>query len=408
MAPLNEGQIAKIRLIDESNSKIWFDLLDGRSGNARPRYIDEFSVGDVLFLSENGDIEKVDGRLWHKSEDIGTVRSLSDDGSRAIIEIDGKMRSFPQRLEQPFKQGQSIEIDIAGNPTVVLTNRPIDRLGLHSDPDFDIEGLIVQPGEIDATLDDFGGSPTLVRRAVELVSVALDPEKRLRTIGANPIKGILFSGPAGTGKTHLARVLCGMNQANFYSISGPAIIDKYVGQSEERLRDIFAHAENNGPAILFFDEVDSLTTHRGQDTPEYASRLVGQFLASLDGFRANNRVLVIATTNLPGTLDSALVRPGRLGHKLVFTLPDESSRLAILTASSRRIRFSESIDYGDLARSTDQWSSAELSAIWTEAGILAALDHRTSICAEDVEAAVPIVRGEREYRMASHEEVTAG
>jgi transitional endoplasmic reticulum ATPase len=379
-------------MIDAVRSLIYIDLVGGLTGSFTPSDIDDWSVGDVLLIPENGAPCKAEAGLWPTGEDVGTVKRLSDDGSSAIIEIDGKIRSFPQRELDPFKAGQTIKFDNTGAPDALLTNEPIDRFGLRGDTEFDIEGLIIQPGEIHTTLEDFGGSPELVRRAVDLVSVALDPQQRVQAIGANPIKGILFSGPAGTGKTHLARVLCGMSNANFYNISGPAIIDQYVGQSERRLRDIFTHAEANGPAILFFDEVDSLTTHRGIDTPEYASRLVGQFLATLDGFKANRRVLVIATTNLPGTLDDALLRPGRLGHKLVFTLPDENSRLAILRASARNLRFSEEVDLVNLAARTAQWNASELSAIWTESAILAALDQRDMLCAEDVAAAVPRVQ----------------
>ncbi len=250
---------------------------------------------------------------------------------------------------------------------------------------------MVRPaGEL--TLQDFGGSPDVVNRAVNLVRVALDPANRLKEIGANPIKGMLFTGPPGTGKTHLAKVLAALAGATFYNIAGPAIVDQWVGQSERALRSIFDHARSNAPAILFFDEIDSLFTQRGSSTNESTNRLVGQLLSLLDGFSAFEQVMVIATTNLPESLDNALLRPGRLSHKIQFTLPDAADRAAICEASSRHIKFSEPIDPHALAEATPGWTSSDIAAIWTEAAILAALDGRVTLCLEDVHEGIQRVQ----------------
>lgn len=240
---------------------------------------------------------------------------------------------------------------------------------------------------IDVSLDDFGGSRTLVERATELAKVALDPDQPLEKMGVNPVKGILFSGPSGTGKTHLARALSRFANARFYLVDGPEIINKWVGESEQRLRDLFDHAKEHAPAILFFDELDSIVSSRGPDAPEYATRFVGQFLTALDGFEATGQVLVVAATNLPGQLDSALLRPGRLSFKLEFSgNPTSEDRLAILRASARKVRGQESADWPSLVDATGGWSAAELAMIWTEAGVFAVLDERTSLCREDIEA----------------------
>jgi ATP-dependent 26S proteasome regulatory subunit len=176
-------------------------------------------------------------------------------------------------------------------------------------------------------------------------------------------------------------------------------VDQFVGQTERRLREIFDHANRNGPAILFFDEIDSLYTQRGDRNHEATNRLVGQFLSLLDGFVPYERVLIIATTNMPGALDDALLRSGRLGHKLTFTIPTESERVLILEASSRKIVFAERPDLSIVARATQGWSAADLAAIWTEAGIAAALDGRKSICWEDVRAGIDVQARERQVRL---------
>ena len=227
--------------------------------------------------------------------------------------------------------------------------------------------------------------------------------QRLQRIGVNPVKGILFSGPSGTGKTHLARVLSKEIGTRFYVVDGPEIINKWVGESEQRLRSLFRHAEEHAPAIIFFDELDSIVASRGDDAPEYTSRFVGQFLTALDGFDARKGVLVIASTNLPGALDTALLRPGRLTYKLEFEgNPSPEDRLKILQASARGVQGADCADWQLLVETTDRWSAAELAMIWTEAGVLAVLDERDELCAEDVTAG--LVRAARNREISRRQE----
>jgi transitional endoplasmic reticulum ATPase len=384
------GRIARVSKVDLFLPRVYIDLVGGLTGHFEPNDDDDWEVGDILFCEEGTPPERVDTDLWPESNEVGTVKASTP--TYAVIEVDGKLRSYPQRFDPPFVKGQVLLMERNESPGPVISDKPIDRLGLHDREEFDIASLIVEAKENNTTLDDFGGSAELVKRATDLVTVALDPANRLSKMGVNPIKGILFSGPSGTGKTHLARALANASQADFYNIGGPAIVDMYVGQSERALRAIFDHAEKNKPAILFFDEIDSLYTARGNNNHEATNRLVGQFLALLDGFKRFDRVVVIATTNLPTALDSALLRPGRLGHNLVFTLPDHKSRVGILNASSRAVQFADAIDFCEIAEKTIDWTAADLAAIWTEAGILAALDRRESICNGDVQEAIHRVK----------------
>jgi transitional endoplasmic reticulum ATPase len=407
------GSIVKVRRVDIETQQIWYDRPDGGAGWFWHPATADVDRGQVLFLP--ADVRREPPQLlpdadWpNTGSEIGTVLRISDDGSAAAIEIDGKLRAFPQRDESPFADGQTVVITDTGEPGEVLSKEPIDRLGLDRlgldrEPDrMDPKNLWVEPDSIDIELSDFGGSRVLVERAFELATLALDPRGRLEAIGVNPIKGILFSGPSGTGKTHLARALSRSVHARFYLIDGPEIINKYVGESERRLRDLFDHAEKNAPSILFFDELDSIVSSRGPDAPEYASSFVGQFLTALDGFEASKQVLVIAATNLPGQLDSALLRPGRLSFKLEFNgHPNADDRAAILRASARDVKGKDQADWTALVEATEGWSAAELAMIWTEAGILAVLDDRPSLCAEDIEAG--LVRAARN-REVSHRQI---
>ncbi|MEU4243440.1 AAA family ATPase [Actinoplanes sp. NPDC026619] len=379
---MDDGRIGKIRLVEPAESRVWIDFQDGKAGYIVTSQWQDYTVGDVYLLRDGADPERAPDALWGPAASVGVVRHVGAD--RATMDVDGALKSFPQRSPDPFEVGQSIEMDSAGRPGRLLSSTPIDRLGLADRSSFDIDSLVLEPAGT-VSLQDFGGSAGIVSRARNLVMVALDPENKLKAMGVNPIKGMLFTGPPGTGKTHLAKALAAESGAKFYNVAGPAIVDQFVGQSERTLRALFDHALANAPAILFFDEIDSLFTQRGDASHDYNSRLVGQFLSLLDGHVTFERVMIIATTNLHHALDDALLRPGRLAHKIEFVLPGPADRKAVLDASSRAIKFSEPVDLAALAGRTDGWTSADLAAIWTEAGILAALDGRTTLSAEDVD-----------------------
>lgn len=386
---LSYGSILRVRRVDEEAARVWFDRRDGATGWFHRSLVDNVEAGQILYLPNEADednlVEFLSEEDWLiRGGDVATVSLISENGSTAVLELNGKFQSFAQRETEPFVKGQTIAVDVDGRPGPVLSSKPIDRFGRAED-DLDPESFVIDPGDV--TLADFGGSRALVERALELARVALDPAQRLQQIGVNPVKGILFSGPSGTGKTHLARVLSKEIGTRFYLVDGPEIINKWVGESEQRLRSLFRHAEEHAPAIIFFDELDSIVASRGDDAPEYASRFVGQFLTALDGFQASQGVLVIASTNLPGALDTALLRPGRLTFKLEFEgHPSPEDRLKILQASARGLRGAEHADWPVLVETTDGWSAAEMAMIWTEAGILAVVDERDELCAEDIAA----------------------
>lgn len=392
---LEEGQVCRVLSVIDASSAL-IELRGGNTGRIAGVLDADLSVGDVLFVSGQN-VMHLSSESWPSGDRTGTIAWAGND--EVIVKSSGSTFVFPQRKREPFQKGHTVRLGPDGQPIAIVAEQSIDAFDLSHEDSFDVESLIVNSENNRTTLADFGGSPSLVQRAIDLVSVALSPAEPLRAMGVNPIKGILFSGPSGTGKTHLARGLANRANASFYNIGGPTIVDQFVGQTERRLREIFDHANTNGPAILFFDEIDSLYTQRGDRNHEATNRLVGQFLSLLDGFVPYERVLIIATTNLPGALDDALLRPGRLGHKLTFTMPTESDRVLILEASSRKIVFAEKPDLSVVARATEGWHAADLAAIWTEAGIAAALDGRERICWDDVRAGIDLQTRERQVRL---------
>lgn len=388
--PIDFGAI--FRVIGNADGIAAIEMRNGNIGTSTDLALAEAKPGDVFQISDDG-LEQLPAELWPAGDRIGLIVWTSD--TDVLVRSSSGMRRFPQRADNAFIKGQTIRLGLDGHPLAVITDDHIDEQGLEDD--FDPQQLVVDLKGESLDLADFGGSEGLVRRALDLTSVALSDERPLEKIGVKRIKGMLFRGPTGTGKTFLAKCLAVRFGAKFYNISGPAIVDKYLGQSERRLRDIFEHANAHGPAILFFDEIDSLYTQRGESNHEATNRLVGQFLALLDGFTRFDDVFIIATTNLPGALDDALMRPGRLGHKLQFTTPSEHDRVRILEAGKRGVQFTSSPNLAAIAKKTEGWSAADLAAIWTEAGIAAAIDGRLSIADDDIDIGIEAVARDRTH-----------
>ncbi|MHA6759681.1 ATP-binding protein [Streptacidiphilus sp. PAMC 29251] len=302
--------------------------------------------------------------------------------SQVIIDVGGRLRVVPKPSAPELREGNTVEgRDLAGI-TAVLSDSPVRYIDLPAVDDATIEQFKSTPSSA-ASFQDFGGSPEILERAKELIELPLERHVELAAIGARAIKGVLFTGPPGTGKTMLARIIASRAGAMFYEVSGPQIMSKWYGQSEELIRKIFEDAATQSRAIVFFDEIDSLASQRSDDSHEASRRVVGQLLASMDGFRADANVIVIATTNRPQDIDVALRRPGRFDWEINFPLPSRSDREAILKVSARRLAVGEHLPHALIAEKTEGWSPAELTAIWSEAALLAVSDRRSKLFTED-------------------------
>ncbi|MFO8115333.1 MAG: AAA family ATPase [Halorubrum sp.] len=219
--------------------------------------------------------------------------------------------------------------------------------------------------------DEVGGLEAAKREIVRAVYWPLDYAERFERAGIEPPTGVLLYGPPGTGKTLLARAAATLSDANFISVNGPELLNRYVGASEQAVRDLFATARENAPAVVFFDEVDAVSPKRRGDDTGAGERVVSQLLTELDGLEPLTDVVVVAATNRPGSIDRALLRPGRIEKAVETPLPDEAARREILAIHTRNTPTDSGVDLGALSERTAGYSGGDLAALVREAAMLA-------------------------------------
>jgi transitional endoplasmic reticulum ATPase len=218
--------------------------------------------------------------------------------------------------------------------------------------------------------EDVGGMRETIEMVREAVELPITHPEIFKKMGIRPHKGILFYGPPGTGKTLLARAVANESGAHFIAVSGPEILNKFWGQSEAKLRSIFSEAKAKAPAIVLFDEIDSFASSRDAMSESFEATLVSQLLSLMDGLNDLGQVCVIATTNRPSALDSALRRPGRFDHEIEVGLPDAEARLHILKIHAKGMPTDPDLDLEQIARATGGYSGADLEALCREAALV--------------------------------------
>lgn len=257
------------------------------------------------------------------------------------------------------------------------------------------------------TFDDVAGVDEAKQELQEVVDFLKHPEK-YRAMGARTPKGVLLVGPAGTGKTLLAKAVAGEASAPFYSVAGSEFMEMLVGVGAARVRDLFAQAKKNAPAIIFIDEVESIGRMRGMGFSgghDEREQTLNQILVEMDGFAPNDSVLVMAATNRPDLLDPALVRPGRFDRRVALDLPDIEGRKQIINIHMKGKPFTKESDIERIAKRTVGFSGADLANMLNEAAILAAREARKEINNLDLEeAATKVKLGPQRKRMQSVEE----
>jgi len=221
----------------------------------------------------------------------------------------------------------------------------------------------------ETSYSDVGGMPDTIALVREAVELPITHPEIFKKLGIRPHKGILFHGPPGTGKTLLARAVAHESGAHFVAVAGPEILNKYWGQSEARLRNIFAEARAKAPAIILFDEIDSFASSRDMMSESFEATLVSQLLSLMDGMNELGRVCVIATTNRPSALDPALRRPGRFDHEIEIGLPDAEARMHILKIHAEGMPTAPDLDLEQIAALTRDYSGADLEALCREAAL---------------------------------------
>jgi len=220
--------------------------------------------------------------------------------------------------------------------------------------------------------DDVGGLDEVKSRLREAVEAPLKHPDVFEEMGIRTPKGVLLFGPPGTGKTLLAKAVATESEANFISIKGPEIFNKYVGESEKAVREIFKKARQTAPCVLFFDEIDAVMGHRSmRDETGVSKRIVNQFLAELDGMQSLQNVLVVGATNRADILDPAVLRPGRFDSVVFVPPPDEDARVEIFEVHTRDMPLTEDVDLRELAKMTKGFSGADIEGLCREAAMTA-------------------------------------
>ncbi len=378
------GHIVKVTNVSEDGCRVLFEFQNGVSGSF-DHQDGEFEIGDILLLVEENGLQRVEelpSSAWPDQRWVGVVRIKQKDIT--VIAAGGQNRRIPTTNHVEYEVGNTVEAGDSKGVIRVLSNTPISSIDLPSLDDSITDEFLWNPPEgTNLEFDDFGGLQEVVKRARELIEVPLKHREALSRIGARPIKGVLFTGQPGTGKTMLAQIIAHQSRAKFFKISGPEVFSKWVGQSEELLRRLFERASSSGKAIIFFDEIDSIASQRDDESHESSTRVVAQLLTLMDGFSSKSNVVVIAATNRPQDLDVALLRPGRFDWEIHFPYPAQTDREDILMKTSRSLQTEDPLPHRYIAEKTEGWSGAELAAIWTEAALLAVEDGRCEICEED-------------------------
>ncbi|MDE5117279.1 MAG: ATP-dependent zinc metalloprotease FtsH2, partial [Trichodesmium sp. St2_bin2_1] len=263
--------------------------------------------------------------------------------------------------------------------------------------------------------DDVAGVDEAKEELQEVVTFLKKPE-RFTAVGARIPKGVLLVGPPGTGKTLLAKAIAGEAGVPFFSISGSEFVEMFVGVGASRVRDLFKKAKENAPCIIFIDEIDAVGRQRGAGIGggnDEREQTLNQLLTEMDGFEGNSGIIIIAATNRPDVLDSALLRPGRFDRQVTVDAPDIKGRLSILNVHARDKKLSNEISLEAIARRTPGFTGADLANLLNEAAILTARRRKEAITMLEINDAVdrvvagmegtPLIDGKSKRLIAYHE-----
>ena len=279
-------------------------------------------------------------------------------------------------LGRPLTAGDSIWVPIFGSGFVykVVDTNPRGVVKITDFTQFMLKEKPVK-GELEGVpkvaYEDIGGLDEQIQKVREMIELPMKHPELFRKLGIAPPKGVLLYGPPGTGKTLLAKAVANETQAHFISVNAPEIMSKFVGEAEERIRQIFKDAEEKAPSIIFIDEIDSIVPKREEVVGEVERRVVAQILALMDGLEARGNVIVIAATNRVNSIDEALRRPGRFDREIEFPVPDKKSRKEILLIHSRGMPLAKDVELDYFASITHGFVGADLEALTKEAAMKA-------------------------------------
>ena len=292
--------------------------------------------------------------------------------------------------------------------------RPGARVSLNQDTLAIIEVLsdgwdpLVSTSEIvekpETTFSDIGGMEDEILSIRQAIELPLNKPEAFEQMGLTPPKGVLLTGPPGTGKTMLAKAIANSTSATFLGLVGSELAQKYIGEGGRLVRELFDLAKEKAPAIIFIDEIDSIGSKRLDSSTSgdrEVQRTLMQLLSEMDGFESTQNVKIIAATNRPELLDKALLRPGRFDRIIEIGLPDSSARTKILKILTQNMPLNKSVNLKQIANKSDGFSGAELKALVMEAGMKAISEGQHSVTESCLLYTSPSPRDKRQSRMPS-------
>jgi len=373
---------------------------------------------------------KVDETVRLRKESVSDARRVRLTPPAELARADISHETIEAAVERdlrdrPVREGEGVRIErLAGTRFTVAATEPegtvrvtestritVDRSdqsgitgSMPETIDEAIDGLSgeadqPQTGPTGVTYEDIGGLEDELELVREMIELPLSNPGVFTRLGVDPPKGVLLHGPPGTGKTLIAKAVANEVDATFLTVSGPEIMSKYKGESEERLREVFEEAAEDAPAIVFFDEIDSIAPKR-EDGGDVESRVVGQLLSLMDGLDARGDVIVIGATNRVDALDVALRRGGRFDREIEIGVPGEVGRREILDVHTRRMPLADDVDVDKLASRTHGFVGADLESLAKEAAMTALRRARHGDSQLD---RIEITRADFESAMASVE-----
>ena len=292
-----------------------------------------------------------------------------------VVTVDKEFTDFVKnRLKGlPFCQGDEISVMILGNPMDFKISKitPKGIVTIDKTTDFVISADKAIDKKVRITYDEVGGLKNEIKIMREIAELPLRHPEIFDRLGIEPHSGILLYGPPGCGKTLIAKVLASESEANMYSINGPEIMNKYYGETEAKLRDIFKEAKDNSPSIIFIDEIDAIAPKREEAYGDVEKRVVAQLLALMDGLTDRGNVIVLGATNRPDSVDPALRRPGRFDREIEVSVPNVDGRLEILQIHTRGMPIADDVELRRLAAELHGYTGADIKSLCREAALKA-------------------------------------
>jgi transitional endoplasmic reticulum ATPase len=331
------------------------------------------------------DIVKIDGQtrknIGGALNDIVNIKKVVTKAAKSVVlipvndvvAVDKEFTDFVKnRLKGlPLMQGDEISVMILGNSMDFKINKISPKGVVKIDRSTSLTILEETTGDrkTRVTYEEVGGLSTQIKAMREIVELPLRHPELFSGLGIEPHSGILLYGPPGCGKTLIAKVLASESEANMYSINGPEIMNKYYGETEARLRDIFKEAKDNSPSIIFIDEIDAIAPKREEAYGDVEKRVVAQLLALMDGLTERGNVIVLGATNRPDSVDPALRRPGRFDREIEISVPNEDGRLEVLMIHSRGMPISKDVNLKILSSELHGYTGADIKSLCREAAM---------------------------------------